>query len=71
MERNPLFSIWLASQRPTPLRDGPTHIQTPSCAQTIHMLKLARYSDTSRGESIDKRYDSILLDVRRDVALNI
>jgi len=71
MERNPLVSIWLALQRPTPLRDGPTLIQTPSCAQTIHTLKLARYSVSSRGESIDKCCDPILLDVQRDASLNI
>ena len=71
MERNPLFSIWLAIQRPTPRRDVPSLIQTLRSAQTIHTLKTTRYSATSRRCLIDKLYEPILRIVDRAMPLNI
>jgi hypothetical protein len=71
MERNPLFSIWLAIQRPTPRRDVPSLIQTLRSAQTIHMQNAARYSDSSRRDSIDKLFEPILRIDHRATSLNI
>jgi hypothetical protein len=71
MERKPPVSIWLALQRPTPLRDEASLIQTPPDAQTIHTPKAARYSDSSQGWSIDISCDSILFVIRRNASLNI
>src|SRR5258708_39214148 len=43
-EGSPPSSPWLASQRPTPLRDEWTLRQTRSGSQTIHAHNTARYS---------------------------